>query len=232
MLSDVVGAQVEHYRDKVAGLTRAQLADRCRALGWPSLTATVIGYIEKGRPDADGRRRREVSVDELVALSIALDVPPLALLAPISDDPWGGSSPPRAFSTAEALAWFRGDHRILGGGPSPHAYAELRLYVQADDAARELYSLLGEWEGVPARPDWGSDEPQESRRPPGWDERYKAAIAQTRNLRAQLRSFGKPTPRLPVGLQWIDPAEPAPSHGDLGEAPTDADATGGGGHDG
>lgn len=81
MLSDDVAAQVIRLR-KAANLSREQLAARCADRGWPALTYGAIGSIETGRP-RDGRRTREVTVDELVTLAAALDVSPSSLLFPL-----------------------------------------------------------------------------------------------------------------------------------------------------
>ena len=55
---------------------------RCAALGLGELTAAVIANIETGRRDAEGHRRRDVTVDELLAIALALDVPPVELQLP------------------------------------------------------------------------------------------------------------------------------------------------------
>jgi hypothetical protein len=44
------------------------------------LTASVIANIETGRRDEQGRRRRDVTVDEVVALAAALEEPVASLL--------------------------------------------------------------------------------------------------------------------------------------------------------
>lgn len=208
MLSDVVGRQVKAYRT-AAKMTREQVAERCSAYGWPSITAAVVNYIETGRPDSAGNRRREVTADELVALAFVLDVPPLQLLAPLSDEPWQGlpeGGPLRA-STASAIAWLRGDRR-LAAGPAGAPWLILRAYVDADAAAQELHRLLGEWQATaPAPPsEHGGAEVvvQEDSRPPGWELRYTSALGRARTSRLQLRAMNAPLPALPHGLEWID----------------------------
>ncbi|WP_198950748.1 helix-turn-helix transcriptional regulator [Kineosporia sp. A_224] len=217
-------------------MTREQVAERCAAFGWEGVTAAVLNYIETGRPDAQGRRRREVTVDELAALAVALDVPPLALLAPLDREPWEGmASSALGVSTATAVAWFRGDRRLIGRGTPPAAYAKVRLYVQADDAARALERTLGEWLGVGrrqletveqvgdgdteeastppsdgptnTRPGEWDDRSTADTRPPGWAARYQAQLDELRASRARLRAMGIPTPELPQGLAWADPED-------------------------
>jgi hypothetical protein len=58
----------------------AELAARCAELGAGHLTENVIENIESGRRDKQGRRRRDVTVDELLTLAVALNVAPVHLL--------------------------------------------------------------------------------------------------------------------------------------------------------
>ncbi|MDK1348010.1 helix-turn-helix transcriptional regulator [Streptomyces sp. 378] len=64
------------------GMTAAQLAEVCANLGYPELTTQALSNIESGRRDKDGRRRRYVTVDELIGLARALEVAPVYLLIP------------------------------------------------------------------------------------------------------------------------------------------------------
>lgn len=203
MLSDDVGEQLVKLR-KSAGLTREQLAERCARAGLPALTAPAIGNIETGRRDATGRRRREISVDELMVLAYALDRPPVALLLPIDRETPVEVLPGRPTSLADALAWLRGD-RPLGGRESS-IYAALRLYVRADEASRELAELLGQWgpEHAPDDPTVRGAEAVQDR-PPGWHERFEKTIERLREYRSQLRALNHPCPPLPLGLEWVDP---------------------------
>jgi transcriptional regulator with XRE-family HTH domain len=82
LLSDLVGSQLERLR-KQRGLTRAEVADRCSWLGMPEITPAALSNIETGRKDETGRRRRDITVDELVVLAMALQTVPATLLAPV-----------------------------------------------------------------------------------------------------------------------------------------------------
>lgn len=70
----------EHVAEKIRDARRQRgwktddLAERC------GLTGNIIENIESGRRDRDGRRRRDITVDELFAISEALNVGPLKLL--------------------------------------------------------------------------------------------------------------------------------------------------------
>jgi transcriptional regulator with XRE-family HTH domain len=80
MPSDVVAARVKQVR-KRRDLTVAELAARCAELGAPQLTAQALYKLE-GQRESASRRPRPVTVDELLALALALDAPPLYLLVP------------------------------------------------------------------------------------------------------------------------------------------------------
>jgi transcriptional regulator with XRE-family HTH domain len=73
-LSDIVAGRVRELRQRW-GWSAARLAERCAEVGAPQLTASVIANIESGRRDKQGRRRREVTVDEARYLGLALSVP-------------------------------------------------------------------------------------------------------------------------------------------------------------
>lgn len=80
-LSDGVARRVRDMRDRL-DWSAARLAKRCAEVGYPQLTAEVIGNIERGRRNESGRRRRDVTVDEAWALSLAFGVPLVVLLGP------------------------------------------------------------------------------------------------------------------------------------------------------
>src|SRR6266536_4003390 len=86
--SEQVAAQVREIRQK-RRWTVAQLAQRCEELGMPGLTEQALYNLEAGRPDPRGRRRRAVTVDEAIALSFALGVAPIDLMAPVPSGPTG-----------------------------------------------------------------------------------------------------------------------------------------------
>jgi transcriptional regulator with XRE-family HTH domain len=69
-----MAAQIKHLRAR-RNMTVKGLAARCSELGAEQMTANAITSIEV--------RRRGISVDELLVLALALDVPPGYLLIPI-----------------------------------------------------------------------------------------------------------------------------------------------------
>ncbi|MDP9427843.1 MAG: helix-turn-helix transcriptional regulator [Actinomycetota bacterium] len=127
----LVATQLKAIR-KRRGLSQEALADSLAVLGVVK-HQTVIAKIEA--------RARGVAVDELVALAVALNVTPLALLLPDSDSPGDMVEiTPRGSARADQVwAWARGDRplslydsRIVGplqGLPQLSAEAEREQYV-------------------------------------------------------------------------------------------------------
>jgi len=82
-LSEVIGDSVRRRREHL-GMTREQLADRCAELGYPELTYAALTNIER-TGTSKTKRRREVTVDELMILGYALAMPPLLLAFPVGE---------------------------------------------------------------------------------------------------------------------------------------------------
>jgi transcriptional regulator with XRE-family HTH domain len=105
--SDVVAERVRQVRIK-RGLKTTQLAARCKDLGAPGLTAQALYKLE-GQRDRAERRPRPVTVDELLALGLALNVAPVHLLVPPDD----GEEPYQVTATVtdpsfRVRGWIRG----------------------------------------------------------------------------------------------------------------------------
>jgi transcriptional regulator with XRE-family HTH domain len=83
--SDMTARRVREVRRR-RDLSVAQLAQRCAEVGMSELTDQALYNLEAGRADKRGRRRRAITVDELLALALALDVAPVHLLIPPDDD--------------------------------------------------------------------------------------------------------------------------------------------------
>ncbi|MDT3395615.1 hypothetical protein RKE29_02935 [Streptomyces sp. B1866] len=115
--SDTVAGQVRRHRTRL-GLNREQLAAECARLGAPDLTYAALTNIETGRRNKDGKRRRDVSVDELLVLGLALAVPPLLLLLPLGAEetvPTVPTADPR--DTYTAWKWITGQETPALAGP-------------------------------------------------------------------------------------------------------------------
>lgn len=106
--SAMIAKQVRKRRADL-GMNREDLAKRCADLGAPKLTVAAITNIETGRPDAAGKRRREVSMEELVILARALRTPPILLVFPLGTGELIELSPGTEAATWPALKWFSGE---------------------------------------------------------------------------------------------------------------------------
>jgi transcriptional regulator with XRE-family HTH domain len=120
-VSDVVAGRIRQIR-RARDMTTDEVAERCAALG-ADLSAQTIFNIENGRRDkATGKRRRMVTVDELLVLAMALNVSPVDLLVPADaadDEPYVVAS--RARVPAGPLRQWIGGHWL----EEPQAAADL-----------------------------------------------------------------------------------------------------------
>lgn len=80
-ITEVIAERVRDLREK-SGLSQFDLAERVRSLGLPWKRATVVN-LETRAPNSRGKGagRDVVTVQELLVLALALDVPPVWLLA-------------------------------------------------------------------------------------------------------------------------------------------------------
>jgi transcriptional regulator with XRE-family HTH domain len=103
--SDLIAAQLKQLRAR-RKLTVKDLAARCHELGATDLTANVLTNIEV--------RRRDVAVDELLVLALALDVAPTHLLTPPQGSTTCLAVTPEVVAEPETAAlWLRGDAPLL-----------------------------------------------------------------------------------------------------------------------
>lgn len=77
-ISDAIAANIRKARHR-RGWNTAALAARCAEVGAGWLTDGVLRNIEHGRP-RDGKRTRDITADEVVALAYAFGMPPAALM--------------------------------------------------------------------------------------------------------------------------------------------------------
>jgi transcriptional regulator with XRE-family HTH domain len=82
-IGDAIAAQVRRYR-KLRDISFVRLAEECERIApGCALTSASLANIERGQDLDAKRRRRDVSVEELLVLSAALRVPPFMLICPI-----------------------------------------------------------------------------------------------------------------------------------------------------
>lgn len=96
------------------GLTAEALAARCAEIGAPEITRSVIANIETGRKGPDGRRRRDVTVDELFILAFALEVPPALLVIPLDGGDALQVTDSVLMGPLQAANWMAGDDAAEG----------------------------------------------------------------------------------------------------------------------
>lgn len=108
------------------GWTARDLAARCTSLGAPQITHTVITNLETGRPGPDSRRRRGITVDELLILAAALDVPPPYLLIPLTGDGVIAVTQSLLMGGLEASRWLAGEQMPAALGVDGRAQIAFR----------------------------------------------------------------------------------------------------------
>lgn len=103
--ANTVAENVQRLRD-ADNLTFTQVSDRLEAAGWP-LTPVAVRRIEQGS--------RRVTVDDLMALAVALKVSPSTLLTPYTAgmlEQVSVTGVPTAMQSIDAHGWIRGDHDV------------------------------------------------------------------------------------------------------------------------
>jgi hypothetical protein len=130
-------------------------------LGATHLTPSVIANIETGRRDELGRRRREVTVDELLVFAYALAAPLPVLLLPLTSADRVNVTPNVPVSTEAALRWALSetppptpDGRVqdaevwaMQGAPL-WRYQELWKLLEASNSYRALIEKLADEEAL------------------------------------------------------------------------------------
>jgi transcriptional regulator with XRE-family HTH domain len=153
-LSDIVGEQVVLHR-KRADLTREQLAQKCADLGYPALTVPALANIETGRRDKTGRRRRDVTIEELVVLARALQIPPTLLVLPVGRAESIEALPGITVTTWGAARWFTGDRAFSQDPEEVEAFergaAPIALFRAHDRAQRVWDRTVENLENAEAR---------------------------------------------------------------------------------
>jgi transcriptional regulator with XRE-family HTH domain len=103
-----IGERVAYFRDR-SRISAQELAERCAALGFPSISRVVIAKLETGRREA-------VSTAELKVLAAALAVPPVMLLFPLGQAEAVEALPGRVVHPWDGVRWLTGEIPDLDGG--------------------------------------------------------------------------------------------------------------------
>jgi transcriptional regulator with XRE-family HTH domain len=101
--SATVARRVRELRDR-RGWSAQQLAGRCAEAGADDLDRTRIANIES-------RRRRNVSIDEVLVLAHALDVAPVHLFVPV-EEKWLAVTPKWIVGAGRVREWVRGRYPL------------------------------------------------------------------------------------------------------------------------
>jgi hypothetical protein len=144
-ISEEVGRRVLRRRKDELHISIEELAERCEAAGAPQLTVNALYVIEGGRRDrATGRRRRLVTVDEAVALAVALQLHPVDLLVPpeLDDDEPYQLTPRVTTSAANARDWIAGRDLLQ---PPPRDVREIAKLIAAMPERRAAAIFGGDW---------------------------------------------------------------------------------------
>jgi transcriptional regulator with XRE-family HTH domain len=177
--SDVIARRIVAFRKRL-DLTRDQLAARCAELGYPELTSPALANIETGRRK-DGRRRRDVTVDELMVLARALKVAPSVLLFPIGEQEQYEPLADWPLPTWEAFRWFAGE-AYPGADVAEHWSLPVYLFRRHDHWVMELtLATIDDDDEAKTRPEH-----------------------ELRSLRAEMSRSGLTPPTLPADLAYLD----------------------------
>lgn len=133
-VGDAIAERVRLYRLKRDWSVR-RLAEECAKHGAPQLTAASLGNIERGVDPSAKRKRRDVTVDELMVLAYVLDVPPAMLMLPLGDSTTVEVCPGVEVESYTALQWMAGKEWLSAGRTLENTHPPLRFY---DDAAERI----------------------------------------------------------------------------------------------
>ena len=161
-VSDLIAARIKEVR-KGKGLNVPRLAKLCSDVGASNLTESVLMNIESGRRDSDGRRRRDVTADELFGVARAMQVSPLVLLLPAEDTEYP-IAPGQTATARHVYEWLIGARQAAVGGddePSAEeramAWSQLKLLVSyarfqagMGETQARVDSITGIVSGIPA----------------------------------------------------------------------------------
>lgn len=178
------------------GWTAKDLAARCAAIGVPEITTAVIANIETGRRDKDGARRRDVTVDELLTLAYALEMPPVLLFLPVSGDEALQVTPELDMDAMTAVAWVTGDEadmaRIFDGQEVPASDEDRKRWARRRRETRPIELLRNIWLWIDLLN--RADRPEITESINAYFDEYTKAAAR---LAFALMDLGIATPNLP-----------------------------------
>lgn len=191
-LSDVVARRIVLFRKRL-DMTRDQLAARCAELGYPSLTSPALANIETGRRAPDGKRRRDITVDEAMVLAKALKVAPVLLLFPVGTEPSVPVLPQDPMDPWDAARWLTGE-AYQGEDVAEHWAIPLYLFRTHDRLRNERLELMADQLFAP------KDEEEQPKRTIKID----ALRDKLKDVRAEMHRHGLTPPAAVDDLEGID----------------------------
>jgi transcriptional regulator with XRE-family HTH domain len=117
---EVFARRIREVRSR-RGLSQQTVVERLRALGIEKMDQTIVSRIESGA--------RRVTLDEALALALALDVSPVSLYLPHGEEERVRLTPGRVEDAETAWAW------ATAREPLPDMHAET-FYAERSEAAR------------------------------------------------------------------------------------------------
>lgn len=197
-IAALLAAQVRHYR-KRQGMTAAQLAEACAALG-ADVPVSVINNLETGR-------RASFDVAELLVVAKALDVAPLLLLFPLGQQERFPVLPGQEVAVWEAASWFT-DETPLTQAPlpgTPRAVIDaFRQHADAVSTALASQRLLGEQQ---RKANTTLSQTRRADHLRAADQLGQLLLEDARALgalRSEMRAAGLLPPALPADLAFVD----------------------------
>lgn len=202
--SAVIAAQIRKRREQL-GLNREQVAERCAQNGVPQLTQAALTNIETGRPDnKSSKRRRDVSVEELLVLARALETSPLLMMFPVGHQDQVEVLPGRSVDVWPALRWFTGQGRfpadtidipgVEDGTPVPGG-RPIKLFEKHHELIRRHYLLT-------LKTGQAQQEGADSLR--ALRAEFEAVESDLCDVREDMRTLGLTPPKLPENLVHVD----------------------------
>jgi len=201
-------------------MSAQQLSDACAELG-ASIERSVISNLEN-------RRRATVSLSELMALSRALNVPPLLLAFPIGREQETEVLPGQSVATWSAAAWFSGEGGFPRGDGWPSEPVHGARWENADPnfeqgavplrtirdhtwrlEQRSLAKTAAQSMHIAA--DTAATDAERARllsHAESYEDTVRHFEGGIRNTRAEMRSAGLLPPPLPHALEHLDDEAP------------------------
>lgn len=193
-VAKVVGRRVAMYRTR-RKMTAQDVSNALAKVG-VTLKRPVISNLENGY-------RGTVSIAEVIALGHVLNVPPIALIFPLGEDPDYTLLPGMPSSTEYAEMWFTGATNY----PIPEPPADRDLWVAEHDRLSDLHKHrdlivdLGRLKRIIASKDPGSQDP---RVVDYAGERIPLVEREIQQLRRRLQKDGMRPPRLFPDMRYLD----------------------------